>query len=306
MIGDSAAMKRLRLQIRRIGPHFRTVLISGEPGSGKETAARALHRMSHGADGPFIASASGNRISYLTKLAQRGTLFFHHINEMPLDTQDELLDILRRNEWAQDGLAAPQRMHPRIIASTNNDLRALTASARFRQELYQRIAMVQIALPPLRERIEDLSMLTTHFLHRLSLFSPKNITIANDAAEWLKSYAWPGNIRELENMLDNAALQTKDSVITAEQLPALAKSRNVHVEEAAPEDASTPARLQYVVEQHVLHVLKNCAGNKLRAAELLGISRSTLYRMLGTCSVETRHEGQKHEQKSVLIDADRF
>ncbi len=99
MVGDSAAMQRLRLQIRRIGPHFRTVLISGESGAGKETAARALHRMSLGADGPFLASVSGNRIDYLAKLAQRGTLYFDRVNEMPLDMQDELLELLRRNEF---------------------------------------------------------------------------------------------------------------------------------------------------------------------------------------------------------------
>jgi DNA-binding NtrC family response regulator len=275
LLGESAEMKRLRLQIRRIGPHFRTILLTGEPGTGKQIAARALHRTSLSANGPFIVSASGNRISYLMKLAQQGTLFFRSIHEMPLDTQDELLDLLLRNDWAQDGLAAPQRTHPRIIASTIHDLRALVSSRQFRHDLYQRLSMVQIALPPLRDRIEDIPTLANHFLEKFTLLSHQNITMASDTIEHLRSYAWPGNVRELENMLEQAALQIKSGSLSIEHLPALSPDRET--DQQSPQET---ARLQDVVEQHVLQVLKNCAGNKLRAAEVLGISRSTLYRML--------------------------
>ena len=281
MVGDSAAMKRLRLQVRRIGPHFRSVLVTGESGAGKEMAARALHRMSAGVGGVFVVSAAGNRIDSLVKMARGGTLFFDGIGEMPLATQDELVGILRRNEWAQEGLAAPQKMNTRIIASTNQDLRALATSGKFRQELYQRIAMVQIGVAPLRERMEDIPALATHFVKRAQEKSVR--TIAQGAMERLQLHSWPGNVRELEDVLREAVSTCEGSVLEAWQLPEFAMALPVKPSMGS-DCGERPARLQDVVEQHVLQVLKNCAGNKLRAAELLGISRSTLYRMLDACS----------------------
>ena len=298
MVGEGAAMQRLRLQVRRIGPHFRTVLMSGEAGSGKELAARALHGMSQGAGGPFVVCHAatlgdalaadeemeepGDRIASLMKMAHRGTLFLHGIGEMPLEAQGRLLRVLRRHEWAQDGLAAPQKMDLRIIASTSQDLRVLVAAGRFRQELYHRIATLEIALPPLRERVEDIAELAICFLHRFARLYGKSVDrIAEDAMERLKLYRWPGNVRELENVVRNGVLLSEGAVLEAQELPGFA---------AADVDASSKvgvggiARLQDVVEQHVLLVLKSCGGNKLRAAELLGISRSTLYRMLEACS----------------------
>ncbi|MEO6911999.1 MAG: sigma 54-interacting transcriptional regulator, partial [Edaphobacter sp.] len=283
-VGDSPAMTRLRLQIRRIGPHFRTVLLSGETGSGKERTARALHRSSLGADGPFVSAASVNRIGYLMKVAQGGTLFFDAIGEMSPQMQDELVELLRKHEWAQQGLAAPQKTHPRIIASTNQDLRALAASGRFRLELYQRLAMVQIALPPLRERIEDLPALAAHFLGRFSQRHRKNVTISQDAMTLLQSHGWPGNIQELESMLEAAALRSKSEVIQSWQLPMSGITTEIAPNMRPGKSMDEPARLQDVVDRHVLQVLRSCAGNKLRAAELLGISRSTLYRMLDACA----------------------
>lgn len=289
MVGESAAMKRLRLQIRRIGPHFRTILITGENGAGKETIARALHRASASADGPFITAASGNRIDSLVKAARCGTLFFDQISEMPLETQDELIEVLRRHEWTQNGLAAPQKTSIRIIVSTDEDLRALAVSRWFRQELYQRIAMVQIAAPALRERMEDVPALAMHLVDRLAGRYRRKIAIAKDAMVLLQSHGWPGNVRELENVLEDAALRSEGGVIEAWQIvfpePVSESSKGVVSRQSvARESVEETMRLQDVMDRHVLHVLKTCAGNKLRAAELLGISRSTLYRMLETCS----------------------
>jgi DNA-binding NtrC family response regulator len=283
IVGDSAAMKRLRLQIRRIGPHFRAVLIHGERGTGKERVARALHQESVRADEPFVVAAAGNRISYLMKMARGGTLFFKDIDEMPLETQDELLEALRRQEWSQEGLAAPQRLGTRMIASTVQDLRGMVAAGRFRQELYQRIATVQIGVPSLRERMDDLPALTTHFLASFERQSRQTITIAKSAMDLLQSHCWPGNVQELRSLLQDAAVKNRSGVIESWEL--IFSSSSEESRRSGEEDLVKTARLQEVVDRHVLRVLNDCAGNKLRAAELLGISRSTLYRMLDSRSL---------------------
>jgi DNA-binding NtrC family response regulator len=168
-------------------------------------------------------------------------------------------------------------MNLRMIASTREDLRVMASAGRFLQELYQRLAMVEIALPPLRERREDIPQLATCFVQRLISRLGKNIEgIAGDAMKRLEAHVWPGNVRELESALRHGVLQCGGTVLEAGDLPAFVVAST---EESAG-SALGMLRLQDVVEQHVVRVLKNCAGNKLRAAELLGISRSTLYRML--------------------------
>lgn len=286
LIGNSAAMIWLRLQVRRIGPHFRSVLIQGASGTGKQTVAYALHRTSPVAEGPFLTSASGGRIGYLMKLAQGGTLYFDGIDGMSLAAQDEMLHALERNEWTGDGLATPTRPCPRLIASTTQDLRTLVAAGRFRQRLFHRISMVQIALPSLTDRIEDIPLLATHFLGGAAQDRHKEIALSEDAMAWLRAHSWPGNLRELKSLLERAALQAESGSVHSEHLAALTETLAPAqtIAQATTQQAFEPARLQDVIEKHVLHVLKNCAGNKLRAAELLGISRSTLYRMLDTCS----------------------
>jgi DNA-binding NtrC family response regulator len=273
MVGSSGAMRRLRVQVRRIGPHFRTVLVRGEAGTGKALVARALHTMSHGADEPFLvchAMEVEKTASRRTKVLQRGTLFFYGINTMNLEAQKQLLRTLAEME---------QRSEQRIIASTSEDLKILVSTGRFRQDLYQRLATVEISLPPLRERIEDLPALAKHLLDRFAVLRGRCIReIADDAMERMQRYHWPGNVRELETVLRHCTLHADSEMLEPHHLSMLERSEPMSMASAES------VRLQDVVEHHVLRVLKHCGGNKLRTAELLGISRSTLYRMLESSS----------------------
>ncbi len=263
-------MQRLRMQVERLGPHFRTVLVRGEAGTGKELVARALHKCSENADEALVVchtATIGNEVDHhldgLMKIARRSTLFFDAVDGMPLHAQDRLL-------WAIE-----RKMCTRMIASCRQDLKTLAASGRFRADLYHRLAVVEITLEPLRERAEDIPALARYFLSQSSRLYKKSVTtIAQDAMERLMEHEWPGNVRELKDLIQNGVLECKGSVLKVEHLVSMT-ARNCSVAEA-----SQPMRLQDVVERHVLQVLKGCAGNKLRAAELLGISRSTLYRML--------------------------
>jgi DNA-binding NtrC family response regulator len=290
IVGSSAAMHRLRQQVKRIGPHFRTVLVSGEAGTGKELVARALHRMSPAASGPFVvcpateipateikdalarrerSDVTGDDVRRLMRRSARGTLFLDRVNELPFDAQVWLLRALTQYELTQ-------KTDLRIVASTGEDLRILVSTGRFSQELYQRLATVEITLPPLRERHEDLPELARHFLGRFATVHGRSAReIADEAMERMQQHPWPGNVSELESVLRNTVLRSDGQVLQSHDLPLLADKI---------ESEQSPAktmRLQDVIEQHVLRVLKECGGNKLRASELLGISRSTLYRMLG-------------------------
>jgi DNA-binding NtrC family response regulator len=274
-------MRRLRLQVRRIGPHFRTVLVRGEAGTGKELVARTLHKLSQGHGGPFVrchAAEIGDVLAECKDGAPRGTLFLDAIGEMSLEGQSRLLNILKKNELAQSRLETSQRTDLRMIASTADDLKILVSTGRFRPELYQRLATVDIALPPLRDRMDDLSELVRYFLGRFaSLYGKNTLNVAEEAMGRMQQYRWPGNVRELESVLRDGVLQSKGRVLEPHHLPAFPEE----IEAKRPAiGASESARLHDVVEQHVLRVLKDCRGNKLRAAEVLGISRSTLYRML--------------------------
>jgi len=265
-------MRRLHLQLQRIGPHFRTVLIRGEAGTGKKLVARTLHRLSQGACDPFVTCHAGTLEEALAVCSGRGTLFLDTINEMPVKAQARLLEALDEHEVQQN------RPGLRMIASTTEDLRILASTGRLRLELYERLATVEIILPPLRERIEDLAALARYFLERFaSLHGKEPREIADGAMEQMLQYLWPGNVQELEDVLGDCVLQAETGLLEAHHLPAFFGHRLMEQSATQVEESLL---LQDVVEQHVLRVLKSCSGNKLRAANMLGISRSTLYRML--------------------------
>ena len=301
MVGASSCMGRLFAQLERIGPHFRTALITGETGTGKELAARALHDLSPAASGPFVtcnASAIVETLfeselfghtkgaftgaiadrAGLFESANKGTLFLDEIGEMPLSTQAKLLRVLQHHEVQRVGSTQSRKLEVRIIAATNRDLRSLSSLSQFRQDLYYRISMVEIHLPALRMRPDDIAPLARHLLAQYAAQYGKPVRrIAPDALDAMEQHTWPGNVRELDNVLGNAVMQAEGEVLTMLDLPPL------HPASLVPASGSadlTLMRLHDVTLRHVQAVLRHCSGNKLRAAELLGISRSTLYRML--------------------------
>ncbi len=314
MVGESTCMHRLFAQLERIGPHFRTALIAGETGTGKELVARALHDLSPGAEGPFVTCNASALVETLLESelfghvkgaftgavsdraglfesANRGTLFLDEIGEMPLSAQAKLLRVLQHHEVQRVGSTQARKLEVRVVAATNRDLRPLSALGQFRQDLYYRISMVEIQLPSLRMRPDDVAPLAEHFLAQYAAQYGKEVRrIAPDAMDALEQHTWPGNVRELENVLGNAVMQAQGETLTMGDLPPL-QPVLVSAARNTAESAGL-SRLQDVVQRHVQLVLERCSGNKLRAAEVLGISRSTLYRMLDAHAPAETFEGR--------------
>jgi DNA-binding NtrC family response regulator len=313
LMGDSVVIRRLRSQVQRIAPYFHTALIRGETGSGKQLVARAIHALSPGADGPFIVAnasalaesiangessrpASSPSAASLLNSANGGTLYLDSVGELPFTLQAALFRFVRaceerrnvpqpasRNDFRR---SEPARIDTRILASSDRDLRVLAAIGQFRQDLYARLSAVEILVPPLRQRIEDIPTLAAWLLRRIADETgqaPK--LLAQSTLIQLQDRLWPNNLRELERVVAQAAALAEGAVVEPRHLLAL-------VEPASASPARPPIihieRLHDVIQQHVLDVLTRCGGNKLRAAELLGISRSTLYRMLDAGSISAQ------------------
>ena len=278
LAGDGPAIQKVRSQLLRIAPYVRVALIVGESGSGKQVVARALHERSAGAHGPLIVHdarrfvegllTDGHSVSALRE-AHGGTLFLQHLCELPVALQSRLLRTLRLHEEHRS-----QRCDLRIIGSSRRDLRTLAATGQFHEELYRRVAAVEITLQPLRKRLADLPFIVEAMMPHLG----SGIGLTTEALTSLQQHAWPGNLRELQRVLEQAAARAEAGVIASHDLHLLCDP------ETKPTVASGQRleRLQDVVQRHVLEVLTHCSGNKLRASEVLGISRSTLYRMLDT------------------------
>jgi DNA-binding NtrC family response regulator len=299
--GDSPAVQRLRSQVQRIAPYFRTALLRGETGTGKQLIARAIHDMSPAADGPFLvrnASALAEAIAAygptgdssdrarplaLLESCNGGTLYLNGIGEIPFPLQAGLFRFIRALEERRGALPHARRLDIRIVAATHRDLRTLSAIGQFRQDLYARLSVVEMTVPPLRQRTEDIPLLSAHLLQKLAFERGKNpIGLTPESLAHLQQHTWPGNHSEMESVLAQATRHSAGAIIEPRHLMFLSESTTTSI---APAPVQKVERLQDVMERHMLSVLTRCAGNKLRAAELLGISRSTLYRMLDSCSV---------------------
>lgn len=284
LLGESPAVRRMRSQIERIAPYFRIALVRGERGTGKAQVARALHRLGPGAAAPFVSCSSvrlaealregsAGALSALLSRTRGGTLHVQEIDELSHSAQSEMLELLRSPETFR-------RADTRIVATTERDLRTLAAVGRFRTDLYDRISVVEVVTPPLRERGEDLADLAAFLLARLARrtgCAPK--PISEEGLRQLAVRSWPGNLGELERVLETGAQLSNGHCIEAWHLEQASEQSGTAAGPSTKVEVKAD-RLQDVIQQHVLEVLTRCNGNKLRAAELLGISRSTLYRML--------------------------
>jgi DNA-binding NtrC family response regulator len=298
MVGGSPLMLDVYSRIRRIAPHFRIALITGATGTGKELAARALHKASPVSSKPFVVCNCAAIVETLFEselfgyvkgaftgavqdraglfeAADGGTLFMDEIGEIPLHLQSKLLRVLQNNEVQRVGSHMLRKIEVRVIAATNRDLREMSGKKLFREDLFYRLSMLEIKLPTLAERKEDLPLLQKHFLDHFAKHLGKSIKgLTRRAQSVISRYFWPGNIRELQNVLGHACMLAESDMIDIVDLP-----EYLHTRDSAHEGQGL-LTLEEVEKRHVHSILNHVGGNKLEAAEILGISRATIYRIL--------------------------
>jgi two-component system response regulator AtoC len=302
VVGRSEAMLQVYKTAARVASTDATVLIQGESGTGKELVARAIHAASPRASGPFVAVDCGaiaegvleselfghTRGAFtgaqaarrgLFEEAHHGTLFLDEIGDVGPNLQARLLRALQEGTIRRVGANDPISVDVRIVAATNRDMDAAVKQGTFRADLYYRLHVVSIRIPPLRERREDIPLLAEHFAQKHG--RPEGSAISPEAREILVAYDWPGNVRELENAVARALALNPSGVVIPEDLPdaiRLAQTESAPVPLPPPGDRPTLAELE---RRYASQVLGETGGNKTRAAEILGIDRKTLYRILG-------------------------
>ncbi|MFZ1102647.1 MAG: sigma 54-interacting transcriptional regulator, partial [Hyphomicrobiaceae bacterium] len=326
LIGRSPAMQEIYRALARLTRTDLTVMINGESGTGKELVARVLHDYSKRRNGPFVAinmaaiprelieselfghekgafTGAQQRTEGRFQQAEGGTLFLDEIGDMPMEAQTRLLRVLQEGEYTTIGGRTPIKTDVRIVAATHRELKTQIAQGLFREDLYYRLNVVPLRLPPLRERLEDVGDLVRHFLRQTAKIGLGQKTIEQAAVERLKRYHWPGNVRELENLVRRIAALHPEDVVTAAIIEA--ELTEAAPPPAAPESGNSPRELSEMVErylaghfasygrelppaglydrilQHVerpllIAALAATRGNQIRAAALLGLNRNTL------------------------------
>lgn len=292
MIGTSEAFQKVTEIIDRVKDNRATVLVRGESGTGKELVARAIHYSGKFARAPFIAvncgaipenlleaelfgytkgaftGANENRNGFF-QAAHKGTIFLDEIGNAPLPVQNRLLRVLQEKEVTKVGSQKAEKLEVRVIAATNSDLEELIQKKTFREDLYYRLSVVTVDVPPLRERSTDIPLLVDKFMQKYGIeYKDRFVRIADDALEVLQRYSWPGNIRELENVVQRAVIMC-DGKITLEHLPDELKYKIDFPKKGFK-------TLQEKEKEYIQEVLLSTQGNKTKAAEILGINRKTL------------------------------
>ena len=296
IIGESGRMQEVLSLVRRVAGSDATILIQGESGTGKELTARAIHYASPRAGAPLVSvncaalpetllesELFGHEKGAFTgavaarkgrfELADGGSLFLDEIGDLPLHLQVKLLRVLQEREFERVGSSRPVSVDVRLLAATHRDLEALVRAGRFRDDLYYRINVVSISLPPLRERREDIPLLLDHFVEKFARRNGKRISgLTRDAREALLRYDYPGNVRELENLVERAVVLTRDEVIGLEDLPLGVKER----EGETSGETSLTVRVEGLERRMIREALDRADGVQTRAAEILGISERVL------------------------------
>jgi transcriptional regulator with PAS, ATPase and Fis domain len=313
IIGRSPAMVEVFKMVARVAPTKSTVLILGESGTGKEVITRSIHRHSTRAQRPFVAVDCGALTETLLEselfghtrgaftgavsdkkgvfqLATGGTCFLDEIGDISTNMQAKLLRVLQEEEVRPAGAKEWLKVDVRVVAATNKNLAELVRSGAFREDLYYRLNVVTIPLPPLRERPEDIDPLLEVFVRRYSELARKRITaISSEALARLKSYPWPGNIRQLENAIEQAVVLSTHPVLTLEDLPREVRE-NLPPSYATQENGtlivSDIPSLDEIKKRYALYVINHVHGNISRAAKILNIDRRSLYRMLARWKIE--------------------
>ena len=307
--GESVAMREVLGQVMKVAPTDSTVLILGESGTGKELVATSIYEHSLRNDKPFVkincvaipeelleselfgyekGAFTGANSSKLGKfeIANGGTIFLDEIGDMPLNLQAKLLRVLQEREFDRVGGRKPIKVDVRFIAATNKDLEQMVAEGTFREDLYYRLNVFALKIPPLRDRKEDIPILVDWFLKK----APQPARIYSLPLQLLSGYSWPGNIRELQNTMERAAVMSEEGMIDVNHLPEnITKDLTGHVIEAsqdAYDDSSIDDRLQQIEKGMINQALRNAGGIQVKAAELLGINERSLWHRIKKYNID--------------------
>lgn len=303
IIGKSAAMQDVFETVQQVAPSRATVLIEGESGTGKELIARAIHRLSPREKSPLISvhcaalsetlleselfghekgafTGAAERRKGRFEMADGGTLFLDEVGEIPMSTQVKILRVLEERNFERVGGRETIDVDVRLVAATNRDLKAMVEEGKFREDLYYRLNVVKVELPPLRSRHGDIDLLLAHYAEVFASENGKELNgFTPDALDVLTAYSWPGNVRELRNVVERMVVLSRGDRLSVRDLP-----REIREQAAGQQGGSTQAGEAFSLEgaekDMILKALKACEGNRTRAAEQLGISRRTLHRKL--------------------------
>ena len=309
IIGESIAMKKMYKLIDKVAPSTSTVLVAGRSGTGKELVARAIHARSERAHRPFVAINCGaipetlfesELFGYkkgaftgasrdkdgVFKAAAGGTLFLDEVGEIPLQVQVKLLRVIEMREIKPLGSNTIIPVNVRLLAATNRDLAKEVEKGTFREDLYYRLNIIEIYLPALSERKDDIPLLVTHFVNKYNNELKRRIIgVDNDAMKSLVNYNWKGEVRELENIVERAVLLSDGDMISLEDLP----SRTVESSGSGYPDNLKEASRSFE-KKHINHMLEKCENDKAKVADILGIGLSSLYRKIDDLGIDTESE----------------